>query len=63
MKGARGNNVEALYVLLNREINSFVGKPDDSRDTWTIDELQAAYDSLDQIGDQVVDIIEAAIGG
>ncbi|WP_267887756.1 MULTISPECIES: hypothetical protein [Mycolicibacter] len=43
-------------------MNSFVGEPDDSRDTWTIDQLQAAYDSLDQIGDQVVQTIKMAIG-
>lgn len=62
IKGVRGNNVEALYVVLNREINSFVGEPDDSRERWTLDQFQAAYDSLDQIGDQVVDIIKSAIG-
>jgi excisionase family DNA binding protein len=62
IKGVRGNNVEALYVVLNREINSFVGEPDDSRDTWTVDQLQAAYDSLDEIGDQVVETIKTAMG-
>jgi hypothetical protein len=62
IKGVRGNNVEALYVVLNREINSFVGEPDDSRERWTLDQFQAAYDSLDQIGDEVVDKIKTAIG-
>lgn len=62
-KGVRGNNADALYVLLNQEINSFVGEPNKSRDRWTLDQLQAAYDSLDQIGDQVSATITAAIGG
>lgn len=41
IKDVRGNNIEALYVVLNREINSFVGKPDDSRNNWAIGQLQA----------------------
>lgn len=63
VKGVRGNNAEALYVLLNREINNFVGESDGSRESWSIDQLQIAYDSLDQVGDQVVRSIQTAIGG
>ena len=62
IKGVRGNNAEALYVVLNREINNFVGEPNKTRDRWTLHQLQAAYDSLDQIGDQVVETIKTAIG-
>lgn len=63
VQGVRGNNAEALYVLLNREINNFVGESDGSRESWSIDQLQIAYDSLDQVGDQVVRSIQTAIGG
>lgn len=61
LKGARGNNADALYILLNREINRFAGQGKRSRDKWTLDQLQAAYDSLDEIGDQVADTIRTAI--
>lgn len=61
IKGARGNNADALYALLNREINTFAGQGKKSRERWTLDQLQAAYDSLDEIGDQVADTIKTAI--
>lgn len=60
MKGVRGNNTDALYVLLNREINAFAGQNKKSRDKWTLDQLQTAYDSLDEIGDQLVGTIRTA---
>ena len=56
-----GNNADALYALLNREINTFAGQGKKSREKWTLDQLQAAYDSLDEIGDQVADTIKTAI--
>ena len=60
IKASRGNNTDALYVLLNREINTFAGQGKRSRDKWTLDQLQAAYDSLDEIGDQVAETIRTA---
>lgn len=60
-KGARGNNADALYGLLNREINTFAGQGKKTRERWTLDQLQAAYDSLDEIGDQVAETIRTAI--
>ncbi len=50
---SRGNNADALFVLLNREINGFVGEAGGTRDSWTLDQLEAAYESLDEIGDEV----------
>jgi len=61
VKAARGNNMDALYGLLNAEINTFAGQGANSRDKWTLDQLQAAYDSLDEIGDQVAATIREAI--
>ncbi len=61
IKRVRGNNADALFVLLNREINNFVGQDERTRDKWTLDQLQAAYDSLDEIGDQVAESIRTAI--
>lgn len=58
---ARGNNSDALYALLNREINTFAGQGKKRRDRWTLNQLQAAYDSLDEIGDQVSNTIRTAI--
>jgi superfamily II DNA/RNA helicase len=59
--GLRGNNADALFMLLNREINHFVGEGNGTRETWTLDQLQSAYDSLDEIGDQVAESIKTAI--
>ena len=61
VRGARGNNADALFVLLNQEINNFVGQGKKSRDKWTLDQLQGAYDSLDDIGDQVTALIRTAM--
>ncbi|KXO95818.1 hypothetical protein AXK56_16540 [Tsukamurella pulmonis] len=63
MKHARGNNSDALYGLLNSEINAFVGENKSTRDQWTLDQLQIAYDSLDEIGDQVAESIRLALEG
>jgi excisionase family DNA binding protein len=60
-RGLRGNNADALFMLLNREINHFVGEDNGTRETWTLDQLQSAYDSLDEIGDQVAESIKTAI--
>jgi hypothetical protein len=48
-------------MLLNREINHFVGEDNGTRESWTVDQLQSAYDSLDEIGDQVAESIKTAI--
>jgi DNA repair protein RadD len=61
VKNARGNNADALFVLLNQEINNFVGQRKKTRDKWTLDQLQGAYDSLDDIGDQVTASIKTAM--
>jgi excisionase family DNA binding protein len=61
IRKVRGNNADALFVLLNREINEFVGQSKKTRDKWTLNQLQAAYDSLDEIGDQAAELIRAAI--
>lgn len=53
VNNARGNNADALFALLNLEISRFVGEPTGSRQKWTIDQFQAAYDALDEIGDEV----------
>lgn len=60
IKGLRGNNADALFMLLNQEINNFVGQGKKTREKWTLDQLQSAYDSLDEIGDQVAATISAA---
>jgi excisionase family DNA binding protein len=61
VRGTRGNNADALFVLLNQEINNFAGQGKKSRDKWTLDQLQGAYDSLDDIGDQVSASIKTAM--
>ena len=61
VKGARGNNADALFVLLAQEINDFVGQPKKSRDKWTLDQLETAYSSLDEIGDQLVATLRSQI--
>jgi DNA repair protein RadD len=63
IKGVRGNNADALFVLLNNEVNGFAGQQAATRDKWTADQLKAAYDALDEIGDQVATSIRAAIEG
>lgn len=60
IKGVRGNNADALFVLLNREINNFVSEGNGTRETWTLDQLQSSYDALDEIGDQVAESIKRA---
>lgn len=63
VKKARGNNAQALYALLNLEINRSAGKERGSRESWTTDELEAAYKALDATGDRVAaDLVEALRG-
>jgi hypothetical protein len=47
--------------MLNAEINTFVGQPKGSRQAWTLDLLESAYEGLDDIGDQVSATIAAAL--
>jgi hypothetical protein len=54
IKGARGNNGDALFTLLGREIAAFVGEDPGTRPNWSLPKLQVAYDSLDEIGDELV---------
>jgi DNA repair protein RadD len=61
IKSARGNNADALYVLLNIEINQFAGQENKTRDKWPAERLRATYDALDEIGDQVAATIEDAL--
>lgn len=61
VREARGNNADALYVMLNREINAFVGEPSSTRQEWTTEQLRVAYESLDEIGDEVAGAIQAAL--
>jgi hypothetical protein len=61
VKGARGNNADALFAILNLEISRFVGERAGSRQHWTIDQFQAAYNALDEIGDEVTAKIKAAL--
>jgi excisionase family DNA binding protein len=61
VKEARGNNADALFAMLNAEINTFVGQPKGSRQAWTLDLLESAYEGLDDIGDQVSATIAAAL--
>ena len=56
---ARGNNADALFAILNNEINSFANEERASRQDWTTDQLRAAYDALDEIGDRVAATLEA----
>ena len=60
---ARGNNADALYSLLNQEINAFVGESAGSRSEWSAEVLDEAYQSLDQIGDEVSARIQVALEG
>ena len=57
---ARGNNADALFALLNDGINSFVGEERATRSSWSPDQLESAYDALDDIGDEVSTTIESA---
>ncbi|MBI5738861.1 MAG: DEAD/DEAH box helicase family protein [Mycolicibacterium neoaurum] len=61
VRQARGNNADALFAILNKEVNNFAGEENASRQKWTVDQLQAAYDALDEIGDEVVATIETAL--
>ncbi|MYD98673.1 MAG: MerR family DNA-binding transcriptional regulator [Gammaproteobacteria bacterium] len=61
VKRARGNNADALYALLNSKINSFAGEAKASRQIWSADQLKAAYDALDDIGDEVAMSLEEAL--
>ena len=63
VKSARGNNADALFVLINTEINNSAGQSKNTREHWTLDQLEAAYDALDEIGDQVAESIKTAIEG
>lgn len=60
-KGASGNNADALFVILNQEIAGFVGEDVGSRQHWTADQFQSAYDSLDDIGDEVAANVRKAL--
>jgi excisionase family DNA binding protein len=55
-----GPNVEAVTILLNREIRDFNGGKD--RPDLTAEEAEAAFASLDQLADTVRDRIGAALG-
>jgi excisionase family DNA binding protein len=59
--GARGNNADALFALLNNEINDYVGRLKGTRNDWPDDLLKTAYDALDEIGDHVVTVMQAAL--
>jgi excisionase family DNA binding protein len=61
VKQAHGNNADALFAILNKEINEFAGESQATRQTWTLDQLQAAYDALDDIGDEVTSLIRTAL--
>jgi DNA repair protein RadD len=61
VNSAQGNNADALFALLNLEISRFVGEPTGSRPQWTINQFQAAYDALDEIGDEVASKIKVAL--
>jgi DNA repair protein RadD len=63
VRGARGNNADALFVLMNQEIARFVGEDVGTRQRWTGEQYQMAYDSLDEIGDEVAAKIGKAMGG
>lgn len=60
---ARGNNVDALHSILNAEINNFVGEDRGSRQFWSVDQFQAAYDALDEIGDEVTSRLRERLEG
>ena len=55
-----GSNVEAVTILLNREIRDFNGGKD--REDLTVEEAEAAFANLDQLADTVRDRISAALG-
>ena len=63
LKHARGNNQQALFTLLNNEINGFVGEEKASRQDWTTSQLQAAYNALDEIGDRLVEELGSKLKG
>ena len=58
---ARGNNADALFALFNGEINTFVGEERATRLSWSLDQLELAYEALDDIGDEVSTTIESAM--
>lgn len=63
IRNARGNNAQALFALLNLEINRSAGKPKGSRESWTAQELEEAYKALDRTGDSVATTVAEAIKG
>jgi DNA repair protein RadD len=54
-----GPNVQAVTILLNREIRSFAGR---ARGDLTADETSAALQELDNLGDAVRDRIRESLG-
>jgi len=55
-----GSNVEAVTILLNREIRDFNGGKD--REDLTVEEAEDAFANLDQLADTVRDRISTALG-
>lgn len=54
-------NTKAVTTLLQEEVNAFLGIGPRSRGTPTSDQLEAALDELDNLGDTVRDRIQEAI--
>ena len=55
-----GSNMEAVTILLNREVRDFNRGKD--REDLTVEEAEAAFANLDQLADTVRDRISTALG-
>jgi DNA repair protein RadD len=60
--GVRGNNADALFSVLNNQIDELVGQGVGTRENWSLEQLDLAYKSLDQVADGVVNRIKEATG-
>lgn len=60
-EAAGKKNREALYILMHRAVNEFLGIKPGTRNDPEIEPLRDAYDQLDALGDQVRDAVRASI--
>jgi DNA repair protein RadD len=61
--GMPAPNVQRVTILLNEEINDFIGIESGKRNTLTADQTEDALDALDAIGDQVRDQLREKLKG
>ena len=60
--GRPGPNLIRVTVMLNEEINDFLGIESKSRSSITAEQAEDAVDTLDMLGDAVRDRLKEALG-